>query len=303
MRRRALLTEDRNKYLDKYLTFIPLEDGTFTWNSPSSEEHELYNDIEFSLDGGITWNALEHDTSTPTVEAGNEIMFKGLCKPFVIEYERVGCGKFSSTCQFNVEGNIMSLLFGDDFKDKYTLINEDVQTDYRASHFRFLFLDCNVVNAKNLMLPATELTKGCYANMFSGCINLTEAPVLLATTLTNLCYYCMFDGCASLTEAPELPATELTEGCYADMFGGCTSLTKAPVLRATILQPYCYSDMFYGCTSLNEVKCLALDMSAEECTIRWMDGVGSDGTFFKAETAEWTRGTNGIPEGWSVSFA
>ena len=77
MRRRALLTEDKNKYLDKYLTFIPLEDGTFTWNSPSSEEHELYNDIEFSLDGGITWNALEHDTSTPTVEVGNEIMFKG----------------------------------------------------------------------------------------------------------------------------------------------------------------------------------------------------------------------------------
>lgn len=59
--------------------------------------------------------------------------------------------------------------------------------------------------------------------------------------------------------------------------------------------------MFAGCTNLNYVKCLATDISADYCTINWLDGVAATGTFKKATGMEdWTTGVDGIPTGWTV---
>ena len=38
------------------------------------------------------------------------------------------------------------------------------------------------------------------------------------------CYAHMFNGCSNLTQAPELPATTLAKYCYGSMFLDCTSL-------------------------------------------------------------------------------
>ena len=85
------------------------------------------------------------------------------------------------------------------------------------------------------------------------------------------------------------------------MFRGCTSLITAPALPATTLVDICYIAMFDGCTSLDNIKCLATDISANNCTGNWVDGVASTGTFVKnASMNEWTTGTSGIPEGWTV---
>jgi len=112
----------------------------------------------------------------------------------------------------------------------------------------------------------------------------------------------MFVGCTSLTSAPNiLPATTLTINCYRTMFYNCTSLAVAPELPATTLTNYCYNTMFSGCTNLNHIKCLATDISATNCTSRWVDGVSSVGTFVKhPDMDDWSRGTSGIPSGWTV---
>ena len=60
--------------------------------------------------------------------------------------------------------------------------------------------------------------------MFDGCTSLQTSPALPATILTKQCYAGMFKGCVSLETAPELPAETLVEQCYVDMFSGCTSL-------------------------------------------------------------------------------
>lgn len=60
------------------------------------------------------------------------------------------CSKFNGTVNFTVEGNIMSLLYEDDF------INED--EFLQNCTFYNLFNNTQVVNAKNLILPATTLT-------------------------------------------------------------------------------------------------------------------------------------------------
>ena len=85
------------------------------------------------------------------------------------------------------------------------------------------------------------------------------------------------------------------------MFSGCTSLTTAPELPATTLAIGCYLGMFNNCSSLNTVKCLATDISANNCTNTWTYGVSATGTFIKsANMSSWTTGTSGIPSGWTV---
>ena len=110
----------------------------------------------------------------------------------------------------------------------------------------------------------------------------------------------MFNCCYGLTKAPALPATTLQPYCYISMFNSCTGLTKAPDLPATKLEVCCYAFMFKGCTNLNSVKCLATNISAEECTTDWLDGVASSGTFTKAAGVTWPSGKSGIPSDWTV---
>ena len=163
-----------------------------------------------------------------------------------------------------------------------------------------MFLGCTSLTIAP-SLPATALTRNCYCQMFQDCTSLTTAPSLPATTLASYCYSNMFQGCTSLTTAPELPATTLAEECYKAMFFGCTSLTTAPELPATTLTDMCYGFMFYDCTSLKYIKCLATDISATDCTLQWVSGVASSGTFVKASSmTSWTTGNDGIPSGWIV---
>lgn len=154
------------------------------------------------------------------------------------------------------------------------------------------------------VLPATTLATECYTTMFQSCTSLTTAPALPATILADNCYDGMFNGCTSLTTAPELPATTLADYCYVMMFGHCTSLTVAPELPATTLTRYCYQQMFDGCTSLNHIKCLATNISASNCTSRWVNGVAATGTFVKdPNMSGWGTGVNDIPSGWTVEDA
>lgn len=298
----------QHDYSKDYLTFVAKESGTFTFSG---------NSINYSLDSGSTWTTLASNTPTPSIAAGDKILWKATLTP--LEY--IGVGRFSSTGQFDAEGNAMSLLYGDNF------IGED---DLTGKNYAFYYLfsgSTNMVSAENLSLPATTLANFCYGFMFDGCTSLTTAPVLPATTLAsdcyshmfalctslttapelpattlaNWCYSSMFYGCTGLTSAPELPATTLASNCYQGMFNRCSSLTTAPELPATTLVNWCYANMFYGCTKLKYIKCLATDISASSCTDGWVYNVALFGTFVKAASMTgWTRGYNGIPSNWTV---
>ena len=166
--------------------------------------------------------------------------------------------------------------------------------------YHYMFKNCTGLTSAPA-LPATTLAGNCYGGMFSGCTSLTSAPALPAMTLAMDCYSNMFAGCTGLTSAPALPATTLAEGCYEMMFQGCTSLTSAPDLLATTLVKNCYLQMFFHCTKLNYVKCMATDMSAENCTGNWLYYVASTGTFVQKAGVNWSTGNpSGIPSGWQV---
>ena len=221
---------------------------------------------------------------------------------------------FKLTGKIAASGNIESLLNrkGVDFVAAYcfdslfsgcTSLTSAPQlpaTNIGPHCYHQMFKGCtNITEAP--VLPATTLAYSCYYSMFYGCISLTQAPLLPATKLAGRCYEYMFYNCSNITKAPELPATTLAEECYEYMFNGCTSLTVAPELLATTLASKCYMGMFNGCTSLNNIKCLATDISANNCTYGWLANVAANGTFTKsANMSSWTTGTSGIPSGWTV---
>lgn len=155
-------------------------------------------------------------------------------------------------------GNIMSLLYADNFANQTTL--------YNRCTFRSLFGSSSALtDASNLVLPATTLSEKCYEGMFSDCSSLISIPKLPATTLAPWCYSGMFQNCTSLVETmQELPATTLAENCYSYMFNNCTSLRLHPDLPATTLSPSCYTYMF-GNTNITSGPELPATTLAKEC--------------------------------------
>ena len=240
------------------LTFNILSAGTINWVASRSD---IAKTIEYKLNNG-EWTSITSNTgsSAPSIEVnpGDKIQFRGDNTAYCGDNPDL-CSTFSgSTAEFEVEGNIMSLIDKNNFITATTL----------ESNFTFagLFSDCTgLTSAENLILPATRLAMGCYFMMFQGCTSLTAAPALPANTLAMGCYAGMFNGCTSLTTAPELPAAKLADGCYSNMFQNCSSLTTAPALPATTLANSCYLQMFYGCTSLTTAPELPATTLAEGC--------------------------------------
>lgn len=247
-------------YSGQYLTFVAERD-----NMSVGLTYANNNVFQYSVDSGQTWSNLANSGSTTAVNSGQTIMFKASGLTVTLGD---GIGTLTPSVSASVQGNVMSLFYGDDFSEQTTITKND--------QFRGLFYYCaNLTSAENLILPATSLKQYCYGGMFAGCTSLTSAPTLPATTLDNYCYRTMFDGCTSLTVAPELPATTLAQGCYYYMFRGCTSL--------------------------NYIKCHATNISARYCTNNWVNGVAVDGTFVKAASMnDWECGDSGIPNDWVV---
>lgn len=224
---------DEVRYMENHLAtpfyIEALADGmTVTLNNTSMGITAPANDLEYSTDQQV-WTTLPNNTTSPTINTGERIYLRGnATSAFDMANIMMGMGFFNITQQCNIGGDIMSLLFNDDFEDKTDL------TGYDAA-FAGLFIGQPVVNASELILSATTLSMRCYYAMFYGCASLSTTPELPATTLADWCYSEMFMECTSLIAAPELPATTLTERCYYQMLQGCTSLIAAPELSATTL--------------------------------------------------------------------
>lgn len=258
------MNKNKHDYSKDYLTFEALETGTFSLTIPATIDSTYMTSISYSIDDGNTWTTTTVDATaqtitTPTINAGNKVLWKGVGQRMSKNWGNIS--NFSSTKIFNIYGNIMSLLYGDNFYNQTTLTE---QLCYYS-----IFKDCLIVNASKLILPATTLTKSCYGCMFESCSQLISIPKLDSTTLASSCYASMFKGCSSLVNVSYdlLPATILESSCYDSMFSGCTSLITAPNLPATTLAQYCYAYMFLGCTSLVNAPELPATILAESCYI------------------------------------
>lgn len=284
-------------YTQQYLTFEAVTSGKFGFIK------SLCNNVQYSLDNGSTWVNMDFDADitrlgslsesdlvwTPTVEAGQKILWKATYI-YNEDADVFGIGLFYSSGDYNISGNILSMVAGDNFT---TVDIDDVNTTY------LLYGTFGLVNYQVLHNDATQGT----FNTIPGPIDCSN--LVLLPKHDGCDYYMAFQCCGKMTTAPKLAVTELVGGDYMYMFAGCESLTTAPVLPATTLAEGCYRAMFNGCTNLNNITMLATDISASNCLNGWVNGVSAIGTFTKASGVEIpTAGEDnnyaGIPEGWTV---
>lgn len=250
-------------YSTKYLTLDVIDDGIIYWKSIGNTPRT----ISYSLDDGSTWTEI---TSTSdgvpiSVTVGDKVLLKGTNTSYATSKEKYS-GFSGGTASYNVEGNAMSLIYGDNFIGNTALTG--------TYNFCSMFKQSNAVSAENLVLPATVLTPHCYRAMFA------NSP--------------------SVEVAPELPALTLADSCYKYMFQE-TSITTAPDLLAPTLVVSCYEGMFNRCPNLSHIKCIATDLSPMSATTAWTQNVANTGIFIKKADIEWVRGNDGIPTKWTVS--
>lgn len=245
-----------------YFRFVARSSGTFTYFDNGANTG---NTLSYSLDSGTTWSQLGNGVPSPSLSEGDVIMWKGSGHTIA---SNKGICTFSATTNFDVEGNIMSLHFGDDFEGEVSLAGKD-----RA--FMNLFSGCtSVINASGMTLPATTLSTQCYCNMFNRAVNLATPPSVSA-------------------------ATALTTGCYQNMFYNSPSNTSFRVeesyfLPAQTLVSNCYAQMFYGCSKFDKVTCLATSgINKNNSTSSWLASTSSIGTFTRAAGVSWPSGSNG----------
>lgn len=214
--------------------------------------HGQYIDMYYSLDG-LYWSKGE---ASPVLNSGDTVYWKA---SGITPTSGSGIGSFDSGnyVNFNVGGNILSLVYGDDYSNHTTITN-----DYQ---FKGLFAGSGVYNAGALTLP-TNVTKGCYEGMFYECGALIVPPAELpATALTESCYKEMFKFCEGMTIPPSIHASTMAASACSNMFDACSALINAPTLSATTLAPYCYSRMFGDCWSLQAAPALPATALTEGC--------------------------------------
>jgi len=197
-------------YDKQYFTLVPISAAsTFQFSNAG---------LSYSLDSGSTWTALEASTDTPSVGVGDKIMFKGTITP-----TSTGIGTFSSSDKFDVEGNAMSLLYGDNFIGQTSLSGKDYALKSLFAYNK------NIIKAENMILPATTLASYCYQYMFRFS-SLKTAPKLLATTLVSQCYNCMFQNCGGINSITCLATDISASYCTSNWLQNASSsgtFTKA----------------------------------------------------------------------------
>lgn len=190
------------------LTFDILGGGTIGWRAQNSS---LTKTIQYRKNGG-NWTSITSTTSgvTFSVANGDVVQFRGDNTAYgnASYYNR-----FTATCQFKVRGNIMSLINSTSFSSLTTL------SDTGALRTLF-YQNTYLIDASELLLPATTLSARCYQGLFNGCTNLTAVPVLPAATLASNAYNNLFNACSSLTYIKCLATDISASNCTSNWVNG-----------------------------------------------------------------------------------
>lgn len=246
----------------KPLMFKSLEDGSTVkiTNTMTNNTYEISYDNE-------SWSSYNFNTDI-TLNTDEKVYFR--CTHYTPTNNDSRYVQFVMTGKLEAYNNVNSM-YSTDFASITALTQENV--------FYHLFYDCSALY-KAPLLPATTLSKACYAGMFTSCANLVEPPALPSTTLATNCYAGMFLACTSLTKSPELPATDLVSSCYYRMFRSCTAITE---IRCAALNPPSGESSFVSCCN------------------DWLYQASSSGTFYANPNAVWASNASGIPSGWTRS--
>lgn len=238
--------------IGKYLTLDVISGGTFYTYASSGVN------FEYSMDGGNTWTEIPNQQTTISVNKDDRVLFKGVNGDEVY-VSGLTHGYFmriwGDTAVYNVYGNILSVIYGDDFGDYRTITC--------GYPFRDMFSIARVVDASGLILP-DNLTEGCYMGMFGDASSLIAAPELPSVEIApDRCYQQMFQGTALVT-APEIKQKTIGYRSMYGMFAMCSELTVAPELYIEDAGEYSMGALFSGASISSVTITLADEYPARE---------------------------------------
>lgn len=208
--------DDCHDYSLDHTTMEIMTGGTIQFGKAVADAPDVV--LDYSLDSGSTWTTITSSTSPYViqVQAGDVLMFRGDNPHGLGDY--IGGSSSSnntfsgSTAYFKVYGNIMSLISRTGFHE-ITVAPSD------RGVFSWLFMGTNVVEAKNLVLPAASGDM-CFNRMFANCEFITESPVIPNQSATGIStYFAMFSGCTSLNKVTALMTNLGTNGTTSWMDG------------------------------------------------------------------------------------
>lgn len=182
-------------YSRDYLTFRITGAGDIHWEA---ETDDFRKTIDYSINNG-TWTSITPPSTSPRavtipVVVGDVVRFRGLNNSYSSGSNKRS-GFFHSTATFEVEGNAMSMIYGDNFASATTF-----PSGSQGNFYHLISWCTGLTTAENLILPATSLTTDCYRLMFYDDTALTHGPDLPAETIpsNSECYVYMFRGCTNL---------------------------------------------------------------------------------------------------------
>ena len=209
-------------------------------DNSSSTVQQIY----YSLDGN-TWSSKfsnESGALLATLNTGDKLYLKG---DHIKGSHNDRC-MFSISGEYNLSGNLLSLIYMDDFSEKYSIQSTEC--------FCGTFSGTPIVSAENLVIPINNVPGNGLRQLFSNCTSLVSADISFISSVESYGMFSMFYGCTNLKYI-KLPSSTLTLSNYAMWycFYNCSSLETNIILSVNDVYDYMCDNMFYGCTSLKEI--------------------------------------------------
>ena len=231
-------TKKKNFFYFENTSETPVTVSIDRRNLGSTLTPQFSTDTETWVDYGTTASGVNFN-----VPAKSKVYMRCKCNGWSNSLQRGNQIYF--TDKLNIGGNILSLLYGEDYEDG---IKDLPQGILNYTFFR-LFYGCAVEDASKLVIDFNTIPEYAFAQAFSNCNFLIAAPSIPAVANVHS-YSDMFFACSALKSSPALPATTLYESSYQNMFRGCTSLENVGSISAITVAKNSCLGMFQGCTSL-----------------------------------------------------
>lgn len=273
--------EGEETYYDKYLTFTALENNSILSFNVINDANlpEYYS----SNKGG--W-VIYTPGEKIKLQKGEEVKWKHVNKTHDQSEHFITLGGY-----FDVSGNAMSMIYGDNFTDS-TNFKCEIQIQYNSSQ-----LSDKVDNKKNKPFLDGKMTEHfikegdsvptvvfIFGNIYSSndiedAMNLSDFKIIDGSYKVNYVENLrgLFHGCSHIVNANNLILQsgiclpEINDNVtniytsYENLFGGCTSLETAPKLPAMSLGFKCYGSMFANCEKLKYMPKLPATIMKNEC--------------------------------------
>lgn len=213
------------------LTFQILTSGAVYHSARSTRNYKTF---QYRVNDG-EWTSVSVTATGTTyfisVSAGDKVQFRGDNAAYGTTTNQEGFS-LHSTADFNIYGNVMSLINSTNFSGLTSFTAGGVFQNLFKPSFE---PDNHLKDVSNLVLPATSLTQRCYSYMFNGNNGLTgKAPELPATTLANYCYASMFGNCTNLNYIKCLATDISATSCTSYWVGGVQTTSGTFVKNASM---------------------------------------------------------------------